>query len=66
MDFPGLALRCDVSLSDEVMADALRAMAPSRVGLVSAARPADVLAVVRWDATNTDQDADDLSVVLSS
>lgn len=65
--FPGLAPRCDASLPDEVMAEELRAMTPARLGLVRAARPADVLAVIGWDgAVNTDQDPDDLSAVLGS
>jgi hypothetical protein len=46
--FPGLAPPSDSSLSSAERDTALAGRPPARIGLVPAARPADVLAVVGW------------------
>lgn len=47
--FPGLALGQDQALTDPELARALGLFGSARIGLVPAARPADVLAVVGYD-----------------
>jgi hypothetical protein len=41
--FPGLAPACEEQLDPAAVADVLAALSPARIGLVPAARPADVL-----------------------
>jgi hypothetical protein len=51
MEFPGLAPGQDQELSHAELAAALGWFGPARVGLVPAARPADVLALVGYNGT---------------
>jgi hypothetical protein len=49
--FPGLAPGQDQALTEAELARALGCFGPARIGLVPAARPADVLALVRYNGT---------------
>jgi hypothetical protein len=48
-DFPGLAPPEDTPLSADRVDAALGSMPPARIGLITAARPADAIAIVGWD-----------------
>jgi hypothetical protein len=54
--FPGLAPATDGGLSSAARTAALRSLRPARVGLIAALRPADVLAVAGWTATDDYRD----------
>jgi hypothetical protein len=54
--FPGLAPAVSERLPAATLTAALAAVSPCRVALVQAARPADVLAVTGWCATDAFQD----------
>jgi hypothetical protein len=51
LEFPGLAPAQDQELTSPELAAALRWFGPARIGLVPAARPADVLALVGFNGT---------------
>lgn len=63
--FPGLAPPEDTPLSSEQLDKVLRSLPPKRIGLVPAARPADVLPLIGW--TPSDQsDALPIAAVVRS
>lgn len=65
--FPGLALGQDQALTESELARALGLFGSARIGLVPAARPADVLAVVGYDGSGNRYDTPELlSVALRS
>ena len=65
--FPGLAPAEETTIADDVLDEGLRVLPASRLGLVTAARPADAIAVLGWQgALNYDQAPDELSAVLRS
>jgi hypothetical protein len=67
MEFPGLAPGQDQELTSAELAAALGWFGPARIGLVPAARPADVLALVGYNGTgNTYGTPEKLSAVLRS
>ena len=66
-EFPGLAPGQDQALSEAELDRALRWFGPARIGLVPAARPADVLALVGFNGTVNGYDTPELlSAVLRS
>lgn len=66
-DFPGLATGEDDHLADDELEASLVALPQGRLGLVTASRPADVLAVVGWrGAANYNEAPEELSAVLRS
>jgi uncharacterized protein DUF4253 len=48
-DFPGLAAREDTALSADRVDAALGSLPPARIGLITASRPADAIAVTGWN-----------------
>lgn len=65
--FPGLAPAEETRIADAVLDEGLRLLPEGRLGLVTAARPADAIAVLGWQgALNYDQAPDELSAVLRS
>jgi hypothetical protein len=67
LEFPGLAPRQDQELSGAELDAALGWFGPARIGLVPAARPADVLALVGYNGTANGYDTPELlSAVLRS
>jgi hypothetical protein len=67
LQFPGLARGQDQALTEAELAQALGWFGPARIGLVPAARPADVLALVGYNGTvNGYGTPEDLSAALRS
>jgi hypothetical protein len=64
--FPGLAPAQDGRLSVARIHEFLTPLPPARLGLVAAGRPADVLALVGWSATDQFQDNLPVAAVLRS
>lgn len=65
--FPGLAPSGDEPLSPEELAEVLGSLPAARIGLVPAARPADVLPLIGWSGTaNRFEDALPVAAVLRS
>lgn len=58
--FPGLARGQDQELTDAEQARALDVLGAARIGLVPAARPADVLAAIGWEGDVNRNDAPEL------
>lgn len=67
LEFPGLARGEEARLSHDVLAAAVDSWGDAHIGLAVAARPADVLPVIGWMATDMEQpDALEMAAVLRS
>jgi len=64
--FPGLAPATEEQLDPATLADVLAARPAARIGLVPAARPADVLPLIGWFASDQFDDALPVAAVLRS
>jgi Domain of unknown function (DUF4253) len=64
--FPGLAPAADEPLDPATVAGVLAALPAARIGLVPAARPADVLPLIGWFASDQFDDALPVAAVLRS
>jgi hypothetical protein len=65
-EFPGLAPHEDAKLSMAQLHEALRSLPPAPIGLVPAARPADVLPAVGWSSTDQFQTPLPIAAILRS
>jgi hypothetical protein len=66
-EFPGLAPADAAAVADDVLEEGLRLLPEGRLGLVTATRPADAIAVLGWQgALNYEQAPEELSAVLRS
>jgi hypothetical protein len=64
--FPGLAPASEEQLDPAAVANVLAALSPARIGLVPAARPADVLPLIGWFASDQFTNALPVAAVLRS